>query len=388
MPRRIRDLRPVYVIGTGMHRYQRFSETPYVTLGLTAVRAALKDAGLDWQQVDSVYHANCMLGMSPTRTMLRHLGATGVAMQQVENASASGSTAFRNAVIEVASGLADVSLALGVDKPAMVKLGSSQNGLDSLERDRIAAFTHFALLAKAYCEESGASPEDFARVSVKNHRNGALNPFAQRAQVQTLESVLGAPAIAGFLTPLQCCPVGEGAAAVIVASADAIARYGTDPKRCPRVLASVMKSERIYPDAASFDADITEETVNQAYEESGTSPADMDVVELHDAFSVEELLYAERMGFCARNQAAAELKAGAFDIGGRVAISPSGGLLSMGHPLGPTGLGQIAEITRQLRGEAGPRQHSGAKTGLAHMVGVGAVCVVHILQQEDHGARR
>lgn len=379
---RLNELRPVYVIGIGLHRYQRVSETPYVTLGLTAVRSALQDAGLDWTQVESVYHATCMLGMSPTRTMLRHLGATGIPMQQVENASASGSTAFRNAVIEVASGLADVSLALGVDKPAAIRLGSSQNGLDSLERDRVAAFTHFALLAQEYCEASGASAEDFARVSVKNHRNGALNPFAQRAQAQTLEAVLGAPAIAGFLTPLQCCPVGEGAAAVIVASSDALARYGIDRRRCPRVAASVMKSERLYANAASFDADITEETAMQAYEDCGIAASDVDVVELHDAFTVEELLYAERMGLSARHQAPRDLEAGAFDIGGRVAISPSGGLLSMGHPLGPTGLGQVAEITRQLRGEAGARQHPGARTGLAHMVGVGAVCVVHILSHD------
>ncbi len=387
MPATLRDLRPVYVAGIGLHRYQRVSETPYVTLGLTAVRAALRDAGLDWAQVESVYHATCMLGMSPTRTMLRHLGATGIAMQQVENASASGSTAFRNAVIEVASGLADVSLALGTDKPAAIRLGSSQNGLDTLERDRVAAFTHFALLAQEYGDASGAGAEDFARVSVKNHRNGALNPFAQRPLAQSLESVLGAPAIAGFLTPLQCCPVGEGAAAVIVTSGEALERYGIDPKRCPRVAASVMKSERLYTNAASFDADITEETVSQAYRESGLAPGDMDVVELHDAFTVEELLYAERMGLSAKNQAAKDLQAGAFDIGGRVAISPSGGLLSMGHPLGPTGLGQVAEITRQLRGESGPRQHKGARTGLAHMVGVGAVCVVHILRQDNQEAR-
>lgn len=380
---RIKDLRPVYVIGIGMHRYQRVSDTPYVALGLEAVRAALKDAGISWEQVGSVYNASCLLGMSPTRTMLRHLGATGIPMQQVENASASGSTALRNAVIEVASGLADVSLALGIDKPAAFRLGSDQNGLDSLERDRVAAFTHFALLAQEYCEASGATAEDFARVSVKNHRNGALNPYAQRPKAQTVEDVLAGPAIAGFLTPLQCCPVGEGAAAVIVASREAIERYGIDPRRCPRVAASVMRSERIYEGAASFDADITEETVHQAYEDSGFLPADIDIVELHDAFTVEELLYAERMGLCGRNEAAKYLKAGAFDIGGRVAISPSGGLLSMGHPLGPTGLGQVAEIARQLRGEAGARQHPGARAGLAHMVGLGAVCVVHILHQDE-----
>ncbi len=382
MAKRLSALRPVYVVGVGNHRYQKHSETPYVTLGLTAVRSALADAGLVWPQVESVFHATCLLGMSPTRTMLRHLGATGIPMQQVENASASGSTAFRNAVLEVASGITDVSLALGVDKPAPFVLGASRNGLDTLERDRVAAFTHFALLAQTYGAESGAGPEDFARVAVKNHANGAKNPFAQRQQARTLAEVIEAPPVAGFLTPLQCCPVGEGAAAVIVASADAIRAHGLDPRRCPRVLSSTSRTERVYEPASGFDAALTEETVNAAYAEAGVSAAELDVVELHDAFSVEELLYVERMGLCARGDGARELKAGAFDIGGRVAISPSGGLLAMGHPLGPTGLGQVTEIARQLRQEAEARQHPGARTGLAHMVGVGAVCLVHILRNE------
>lgn len=382
MAKRLSELRPVYVVGIGLHRYQRPSDTPYVALGLTAVRGALADAGLDWQAVESVFHANCMLGMAPTRVMLRHLGATGIPMQQVENASASGSTAFRNAVMDVASGISDVSLALGVDKPAPFTLASTKNGLDTLERDRAAAFTHFALLAQTYGAESGATAEDFARVAVKNHGNGAKNPFAQRQQARTLSEILDAEPVAGFLTPLQCCPVGEGAAAVLVASEDAIRKYGLDRRRAPRVLSSTMRSERIYEPATGFDAALTEETVTQAFAEAQIKPSELDVVELHDAFTVEELLYVERMGLCARGDAPRELRSGAFDIGGRVAVSASGGLLAMGHPLGPTGIGQIAEITRQLRGEAAGRQHPGAKTGLAHMVGVGAVCVVHILRNE------
>jgi len=376
------EMRPVYVVGIGLHPYQKASSTSYVALGLHAVRAALSDAGLEWKDVESVFHANCLLGMAPTRVMLRHLGATGVPMQQVENASASGSTAFRNAVLDVASGVSDVSLALGTDKPAPVSLGSSKAGLDSLERDRVAAFTHFALLAQQYADESGAVPEDFARVAIKNHGNGALNPYAQRRQSRTLEEVISAPAIAGFLTPLQCCPVGEGAAAVLVASAEAIRRFNIDPYRAPRVIASAMCSERVYDEASSFDAAITEDAVSIAFSQAGIGPSDLQVVELHDAFTVEELLYVERMGLCGRGDAPRELKQGAFNIGGRVAVSPSGGLLAMGHPLGPTGLGQITEITRQLRGEAEDRQHHGASAGMAHMVGVGAVCVVHILRNE------
>jgi acetyl-CoA acetyltransferase len=194
---------------------------------------------------------------------------------------------------------------------------------------------------------------------------------------------MAGPAISGSLTRLQCCPVGEGAAAVIVASDDAIAQLGIDRSRAVRVIASVTKTEQVYRDAKNFDAELTRETVEQAYREAGIQPADLDLMELHDAFTIEELLYVEAMGLCAPGQAANAIAAGEFDVGGRCAVSASGGLLAMGHPIGPTGAGQIAEITRQLRGEAGVRQQPNAKTGLAHMVGVGAVCVVHILQKRE-----
>src|SRR5262249_30002900 len=164
---------------------------------------------------------------------------------------------------------------------------------------------------------------------------------------------------------------GEGAAAVIVASEDAIARLGLDRKRCIRVLSSAQRTEVVYAEASNFDAELTRQTTAQAIADAGIAARDLDVIELHDAFTVEEIFYLEAMGIAASGEAPAMLKAGAFDVGGDVAVSPSGGLLAMGHPIGPTGVGQIVEIARQLRGEAGVRQHAGAKLGLAHMVGVG-----------------
>jgi acetyl-CoA acetyltransferase len=149
-----------------------------------------------------------------------------------------------------------------------------------------------------------------------------------------------------------------------------------------RVLASSSRSETVYRNE-NFDAALTRETTTQALADAGITAAELDVIELHDAFTVEELLYVEAMGLCPEGHAADALEAGEFDVGGRIAISPSGGLLSMGHPIGPTGIGQICEIVTQLRGEAGARQHAGARTGLAHMVGVGAVCLVHILHRSE-----
>lgn len=377
------DLRPVYVVGIGLHRYQAPSDTPYTVLGVTAVREALADAGLRWTDVEAAYTGTATTAMALSRLMYRHLGSTGIPMAQVENASASGSTAVRQAAIDVAAGLHDVVLATGIDKPLNFSSPHRAAGVRDLAGSRVVPFTHFALLANRYMHEHGVAPEDIGRVAVKNSANGAGNPYAQRQKARTLEEVMAPPLISGSMTRLQCCPVGEGAAAVIVASDDAIDRLGLERSRAVRITASVSRSERVYGEK-NFDAELTGETVAQAYDQAGIGPDDLDIVELHDAFTIEELFYVEAMGLAKPGQASAALAAGEFDIGGRVAVSPSGGLLSMGHPTGPTGAGQVCEITRQLRGEAGDRQHPDARTGLAHMVGVGAVCVVHILQ---HGGR-
>ncbi|MBB4934968.1 acetyl-CoA acetyltransferase [Lipingzhangella halophila] len=374
--------RPVYVAGVGLHRYQRSSEASFVTLGLAAVRAALADAGAEWSDVQGVYTGTTRLGMAVSRPMLRHLGATGVAMTQVENASASSSSAFRLACMEVSSGEADIVLAMGVDKPGPSSRAESRTGLTGLADGHVVPFTRFAMLANEYMHRHGATPEQVAAVAVKNHRNGARNPYAHHQKERDLAEVLDAEPVAGTLTKWQCCPVGEGASAVVVASEDALARLGGDPSRAVRVRASAQRSERLYGDG-DFDVEITRETTAEALHRAAVRPADLDVIELHDAFAIEELRYVEAMGLCADGQAAGRLADGEFDVGGRCAVSPSGGLIAMGHPIGPTGTGQIAEVARQLRGEAGDRQQPGARLGLAHMVGVGAVCVVHVLEAAE-----
>ena len=223
--------------------------------------------------------------------------------------------------------------------------------------------------------------EDIARVAVKNHGNGAKNPNAQRQKARTLEDILKGRPVSGLLTTLQCCPVGEGAAAAIIASEEGIRRLGLDASRAVRVAASAAISETVYPREAGFDAELTHRVTEIALGQAGLRPSQLDLVELHDAFTVEELHYVEAMGICEPGQAAHLLREGMFDIGGKVAVNTSGGLIAMGHPIGPTGVGQIGEITLQLRGEAGIRQHKGAKTGLAHMVGLGAVAYAHVLQR-------
>ncbi len=186
----------------------------------------------------SSYVATARLGMAGGRAMLRHLGALGQPLVHVENASASGSAAFRHACIEVAAGISDVVLAVGVDKPGTVPRATSQLSQASLVGGAVVPFTHFALLTNAYAEAHDVSAEDVARIALKNHRNGARNENAQRQKERTLDEILNGKKVSGSLTALQCTPVGEGAAAVIIASADAIKRYDLDAGRAIRVAAS------------------------------------------------------------------------------------------------------------------------------------------------------
>ena len=382
MVKTLAQLRPVYVVGVGWHRYQELSATPYVELGLVAARQALADAGVAWRDVDTSYVGTALLGMASGRPMLSHLGENEGSIVHIENASASSSAAFRHACIEVASGMADVGLVVGVDKPARVEKASTQTGAEDLAADEIVPFTHFALLTDAYMHRFDASIEDIARVAVKNHGNGAKNPNAHRQKARTLEEILKGRPISGRLTSLQCCPVGEGGAAVVIASEDGIRRLGLDPSRAVRVAASAAISEVVYPAGVGFDAELTRRVSAMALAQAGAQPKDLDVIELHDAFTVEELHYVEAMGLCGPGEAVRMLKDGALDIGGAVAVNPSGGLIAMGHPIGPTGVGQIGEIAMQLRGEAGARQQPNAKLGLAHMVGLGAVAYAHVLRRD------
>lgn len=369
----------VFIAGIGLHPYQFPTETPYTELGLTAVRAALADSGLAWDRVQSAYVGTTSIGMAAGRVMLRHLGSTGLAVTQVENASASGSFAFRQACMEVATGMSDVVLAVGVDKHGDGRRAANKDGLERLSETATIPAAKFAMMARTYLRERGASVEEMANVAVKNHGNAARNPFAQFRKPRTLEQVLASPRVVGDLTVQQCCPRGEGAAAVMVVSGNAIRKLGLDARRCVRVKASVAGSER--PEAQYGDSavELVRTSAQAAFDQAGIAPKELDLLELHDAFTVEELLYSEAIGVCDSGEGARYLARGDSQIGGRCAINASGGLIGMGHPLGPTGIGQLAEITRQLRGEAEGRQHRNARWGMAHMIGLGSVSVAHVL---------
>lgn len=369
----------VFIAGIGLHPYQFPTETPYTELGLTAVRAALADSGLAWDRVQSAYVGTTSIGMAAGRVMLRHLGSTGLAVTQVENASASGSFAFRQACMEVATGMSDVVLAVGVDKHGDGRRAANKDGLERLSETATIPAAKFAMMARTYLRERGATVEEMANVAVKNHGNAARNPFAQFRKPRTLEQVLASPRVVGDLTVQQCCPRGEGAAAVMVVSGNAIRKLGLDARRCVRVKASVAGSERPETQYGDSAVELVRTSAQAAFDQAGIAPKELDLLELHDAFSVEELLYSEAIGVCDSGEGARYLARGDSQIGGRCAINASGGLIGMGHPLGPTGIGQLAEITRQLRGEAEGRQHPNARWGMAHMIGLGSVSVAHVL---------
>jgi acetyl-CoA acetyltransferase len=306
----------------------------------------------------------------------------------VENASASGSYAFRGAYKDVKSGEFDIALALGIDKRntpfSTIKLSNGKKNSDSKDHEKpkkvkkgSPIIRHFAQVTRAHMRKYGTTIDQLAMVSVKNHHNGSLNPYAQFQEEITIEDVHNAPMIVKPLTTLHCCPTGDGAAAAIVASEDVVKRMGiTNPVW---VSASVSMSET----NPSFNSnEMTAVAAREAYKRVGIAPTDLGLVELHDAFTIEEIYVAEQLGLCPEGQGGKLVEEGATQINGRIPINTSGGLLAMGHPLGPTGIGQVAEVYWQMRGEAGKRQIPVPPNhALAQMVGLGGTCIIHVFSR-------
>jgi acetyl-CoA acetyltransferase len=375
-------MREVAIVGVGMARFGQHPKRGIADLGVEAVLAALADAGLAWSEVQAAWCGAVGQGMTAGTRVLGELGFTGAPITTVDNASASGSTAFREAYLSVAGGLYDVALAVGVGKmTGGGGAGPPPSRREILQMQAMGFLPPagvFAMRTRRRMHDYGATIVPYARVSVKNHRHGALNPFAQFQKEVTLEEVLQSRLVCDPLTVLHCCPVGDGAAAAVVASLPQARRLGAKP--LIRVTASAFRSE-VYSNNSQPGPSITELTARQAYKEAGAGPEDMDLVQVHDAFTVEEIDYYESLGFCRRGEGEHLAEEGATTIGGRIPFNTDGGLLARGHPIGPTGLAQVWETVLQLRGRAGPRQVEGATAGLCQMIGAGGVCVIHILKR-------
>tara|TARA_B100000965_G_scaffold265158_1_gene223966 strand:+ start:2869 stop:4008 length:1140 start_codon:yes stop_codon:yes gene_type:complete len=375
----------VYVLGVDMIKFGRFPDRTVPDLGAEAALLALDDAGLTIDKMEAFYcgnlgQANAMVG----QRILQEIGQTGIPVVNCSNACATGATAFREAWTSIKAGLYDVVLAVGVEQMGTGLLGGSGGGTGIPKEGLLGSGTMPAVFAEAGMEHSrqyGTTFEQFAKISVKNHHHSTMNPKA-RYQIETpLDEVMNAEMISYPNTKLMCSVNVDGAAAAVLVSEKKAKELGMS--RSVRVKASVLTSDPyqerdlVMPDVNSC----TRKAAKEAYEMAGLGADDIDLVELHDCFATAEMLHYENLGLCKDGEAGRLIDEGEVELGGRVPVNVSGGLLSKGHPLGATGIANIYEVCTHLRGEAGERQVEGAKVGLTHVIGLGSACGIHILEK-------
>lgn len=391
----------VHVVGVGMIPFTKpGASAAYDVMGSSAAKLALDDARIDYALVQQAYVGYVFGDSTAGQAAIYRVGLSGIPVVNVNNNCATGSTALWLARQAVASGAADCVLALGfeqmvpgplkgvwADRPSPLGRFSdvleAHQGLDPAV-PRAAQF--FGGAARDYIAEHGIAPSTFARISVKARQHAARNPLAVFRQTVTLDDVLASPSVFDPLTRLQCCPPTCGAAAAVVCSADFARRHGLDTR--VRIAAQAMTTDGPSTFASKdmrklVGADMARAAAAQVYADAGIGPEDVDVVELHDCFTANELITYESLGLTPEGTAEQFILDGDNTYGGRVVTNPSGGLLSKGHPLGATGLAQCAELTWQLRGQAQQRQVEGARLALQHNLGLGGACVVTLYERMD-----
>ena len=375
---------PVVISGVGLHPFGRFEDRTTTDLGVTAVRAALEDAGISGRDIQAAYCGTAYGGVASGHRVLGRLAATGMPIVDVEAGCASGAAALMLAASAVAAGQYDTVLAFGIEKMPKGIIRSSffepwqeAAGLGSTP-------AYFALRAQRLMVTSGVTEDDLAAVVVKNRRNGASNPDAMfRSEVKS-EEVLASRMVCPPLRLWMLCSPNEGAAAVVLRRTG---RRDGDVRVTASVLTSHLPGSVLSestPMSGLVDDSIPAPTARaaaQAYEEAGVGPADLDLVECQDTDAARELISCEELGLCQPGAIIELLRSGATELGGRIPVNASGGLLSKGEPLGASALGQVVELVRQLRGVAGARQVDGARVALAHTIGRGANASVIILQR-------
>ena len=369
----------VFIAGVGMTPFGRHDQSSMQDLAQAAVLTALNDASIDSSKIQAMYNANVYGGMVLGQVLMRDLGITGPPLYNVENACASGATAVHLACQALRLGTYDTVLVWGVEQLTRLGGGTIPLQRNDYKTELYAAQgmtlpTVYAMRGTRYLYERREGPELLARVAVKNRSHGAQNPFAQQRTPVSIEEVLQSRPIAEPLTLLQCCPsMVDGAAAVVLTT-----KRPFSSRHPVRVMGSAVQSGHIEQGCDDIlDAEITARTARIAYEQAGVGPGDINVVELHDAFTIAELLYYEALGLARPGEGADLLRRGDTAIGGRVPVNPSGGLLAKGHPLGATGVAQMVEIVWQLQGRADGRQVEGANIGLTQCTGGGIAGVDH-----------
>lgn len=359
------------VVGIGLTAFGRHAERTLASLGREAALGALADAGLEPQAIDGAFVANALAGIlfgdtTVGQTILAPIGLRGVPVVNVENACTSGSTALWLACTAVAAGEMDCALVLGVEKMCVPGFGLLDSGRTEIDtRLGLVTPASFAMRAMRHAYEFGTTRAQMAAVVEKSRRHGALNPLALFRAPMTIGEVLAKPVVADPLTRAECCAIADGAAAIVVVG-DRLARARPRAVRLDTVVLRSGRYDRS-GDMARWRTDI--ETAAIAYRRAGIGPRDLHLVECHDAFSIAEILHCEALGLCEPGDGGPLAASGATALGGRIPVNVSGGLLSRGHPVAATGVAQVVEIVRHLRGEAGARQVAGAKVGLAQCMG-------------------
>lgn len=377
---------PIYIAGVAMTRFTRH-EASMQDLAQTAVLGAVADAGIELPDVEAIYACNVFGGMALGQVLMRDLNLDGQPIYNVENACASSATGVHLACHALAAGVYDTVVVYGVEKltangGGTIPLQRNDYMTELYARAGLALPAVYAMRATRYLEEFGVNADVLGGVSVKNRRHGALNPYAQTRSVVSLDEVMDSRMVFDPLTLLQCCPSAvDGAAALVLTR-----NKPSNRARPVRVLASSVQSGRLETGCDDIlAAEITVRAAKKAYEQAGVKPADLNVIELHDAFSIAELIYYNALGLCGRGEAHDLLASGATALGGRIPVNPSGGLLAKGHPLGATGVAQMVEAVWQLEGRADDRQVPGASLALTQCTGGGiagvdhAASAVHIL---------
>lgn len=385
-----------FVVGVGMTKFEKIEsrDWEYPDMVTEAVGKALADAGVDYSQIQRAA-AGYVFGPSAAgQRALYETGLTGIPIVNVNNNCATGSTALLMAREWVQAGFVDCALAVGFEK--MTKTSMSGTGempkvttLD--EHLKVMVGKHgwgkgpmtaqfFGNAAVEHMERYGTTAEQIAAVAVKNHKHSVNNPYAQFQNEYTLEQVLGDKMIHAPLTRSQCSPTSDGAGAAIVVSERFVREHGLED-RAVEIVAQALTTDTAesFAEKSMIDvvgAPMTRAAAEQVFAESGLTIDDVDVIELHDCFAINEIITYEGLGLCAPGEGGKLVESGATTYGGRWVVNPSGGLISKGHPLGATGLAQCAELTWQLRGQADARQVDGASVALQHNLGLGGACVV------------
>jgi acetyl-CoA acyltransferase len=391
--------RKVYVVGVGMTKFDKpgMKEGDYHDWAREAGEMALADAGVGYNLVQQAYVGYVYGESCSGHRAVYELGMSGIPVFNVNSNCSTGSSALFLAAQAIRGGLADCTLALGFEKMQPGSLGATFTDREQpmlRHMDVLAEISEvrfppapwmFGAAGREHMSEHGSEPEHFARIGHKNHRHSVNNPYAQFQTEYSLDEILDSPMVYEPLTKLQCSPTSDGSGAAILASEDFVDAHGL-AGRAVEIVGQAMTTDfesslstRTAKDVIGYDMNV--KAAQAVYEQSGLGPEDVQVIELHDCFSANELLLYEALGLCGEGDAPALIEAGDNTYGGRWVVNPSGGLISKGHPLGATGLAQCAELTWQLRGEADARQVDDVDAALQHNIGLGGTAVVTAYQR-------